>query len=217
MAVTNKIEYYMGIISYVEDDPLGLLKDSEGNKLDKTLQVIVCDIPGVIDNIRAFPKRNCTDDPKVGDKILLSCLDPIFHSYWLYEKLKEDDFVGFRTQGKLIDITPDNITIGIYNPNNKYPDCYHPTPDASITIDNNGNITIDTDAKVTINSTVFEINSENCNINSNKIKIEGDGTGILEVANKGTVIPNEAGGPFNCIRTCPYVGMPHQGNIIAGL
>lgn len=68
-------------------------------------------VKDVIDEALAFPFRNENDEPVVGDKILLYNLDTIFGSAFLYTKLKEDDFIGFRSNGKTISITDESIDI----------------------------------------------------------------------------------------------------------
>jgi len=48
--------------------------------------------------------------------VFLRELDPIYHSYYLYEKLKENDFIGIRARGKKIWMKEDFIQIGIIPP-----------------------------------------------------------------------------------------------------
>ena len=99
--------YYLGVVKNIIED--------EDNGITKEYGIIEADIPGVIQGIRAFPKRNELNEPKPGDAILLLCLDPILNSYWIYERIKENDFIGIRAAGKMIDITPDYISIGIFD------------------------------------------------------------------------------------------------------
>ena len=82
--------------------------------IDPVLYQIKVNIPGIIEDILAFPVRGEIDEPRVGDFVLLRSLDPVFNSYFLYQKLKENDYIGFRSNGKMVDITPDYITIGIF-------------------------------------------------------------------------------------------------------
>ena len=77
--------------------------------LDKLLYEIKVDIPGVKSGVTAYPMRGEIDEPRVGDFVFLRCLDPVFQSYYLYHKIKENDFIGFRIRGKMVDITPEYI------------------------------------------------------------------------------------------------------------
>lgn len=79
----------------------------------KDLYVVKVDIPGQNKNLYAFPKRSEVDEPRVGECVLLTEVDPIWHSYYIYEKIKENDFIGIRSRGKLVKFHEDEITIGI--------------------------------------------------------------------------------------------------------
>jgi hypothetical protein len=205
MAVSNNIEYFIGVVSYVENDPYGLL-----NEKSKEYQEVVCDIPGIIEGIKAYPKRTGNDDPQVGDRVLLSSLDPEFHSYWIYEKLMENGFVGIRSRGKMIDITEEEISIGIFNPNDKYPDAYRPVPDSYIKIKNDGNIEISSFNKIDVKGVNVKVEGENIELDGVNIDIKGNNVNL-----DGIVVPSEdMSGPFNCIPICPYTGQPHCGKTI---
>ena len=91
--------YYLGKITSVED---------------RLLYRIRVSIDNVVDDAMAFPLRGEVDEPKVGDLVLLYNIDPIFQSCYLYSKIKEDNFLGFRSNGKLISITPESITMTVY-------------------------------------------------------------------------------------------------------
>lgn len=80
----------------------------------KEHHLIKAKVPGVFDEIRAYPKAGELDEPCVGDQVLLLCLDPYWFSYFIYSKLKESDFIGFRSSGKMLDITPDAMTLSVY-------------------------------------------------------------------------------------------------------
>ena len=69
--------------------------------LDPDLYTIEVDIPGENERLSAFPFRGEVDEPRVGDVVFLRELDPIYHSYYLYEKLKENDFIGIRARKTL--------------------------------------------------------------------------------------------------------------------
>lgn len=98
-----QLEKYFGVISKV---------------IDKDLFTVEVDIPGKNEQLRAFPYRGEVDEPRVGDFVELEEVDPIYHSYYLYKKLKENDFIGIRARGKKIWINEDMIQIGIFPPDN---------------------------------------------------------------------------------------------------
>ena len=132
--------------------------------LDPELYTIEVDIPGEGERLRAFPFRGEIDEPRVGDVVFLREMDPNYHSYYLYEKLKENDFIGFRARGKKIWVNKDEfIQIGIFPPDSnnskdakEFPKTVkgewyddksgkNPTPDCTswIKIDKEGNIDIE--------------------------------------------------------------------------
>ena len=104
--------YYIGRVSKVED---------------RVFYKIRVSVEGIVDDAMAFPMKGEVDEPLIGDKVLLYNIDPEFGSVYLYSRIKEDDFIGFRSNGKIITlISPyetedgqrgeeDNITIGIYD------------------------------------------------------------------------------------------------------
>ena len=151
MATTSKVQFYLGTVIGTKDfgeDPLGLLdKDSQFHEC-------IIDIPGVVEGVKAFPKRGEIDEPKVGDLVFVTSLDPVYGSYYLYEKLKENDYVGFRAHGKMIDITHDAITIGLFDESTQYKD--EERPDCSqishIILNADGTVDIHTAGNVTINN-----------------------------------------------------------------
>ena len=100
----NKDQYFTGTITEI---------------VDPVLYQIKVDIPGMASSVMAFPMRGEIDEPVVGDFVLLRSLDPIFNSYFLYQKIKENDFIGFRSNGKYVDITPDYILLGIFDPSTR--------------------------------------------------------------------------------------------------
>lgn len=95
------MENYIGVIAKV---------------LDPDLFTVEVDIPGENERLRAFPFRGEVDEPRVGDVVFLKDLDPVYHSYYLYAKLKENDFIGMRARGKKVWIKEDFIQIGIIPP-----------------------------------------------------------------------------------------------------
>lgn len=82
--------------------------------LDADLYQVEVDIPELNKGLKAFPLRGEVDEPRVGDVVFLRELDPLYHSYYLYEKLKENNYIGIRARGKKIKITKEAIEIGIY-------------------------------------------------------------------------------------------------------
>jgi hypothetical protein len=204
--------YYLGVVKNIieEDD------------ITKEYGIIEADIPGVIQGIRAFPKRNELDEPKVGDAILLLCLDPILNSYWIYEKIKENDFIGIRAAGKMIDITPDSISIGIFDKDTEYKEDERPEMKTYVKIDSEGNMEIKTEGNTSIEikgdaeiktdgDTKIESNGETeikatggCTIDSPDVKIKG---GKLTVNGQAGANPN---GPFCALPNCLFTGASHS-------
>lgn len=134
--------------------------------LDQDLYHIEVDVPGEDIKLRSFPKRGEVDEPRVGDVVLITEFDPLYHSFSLYEKLKENDFIGIRARGKKVWMNEEFIQIGIYPldsnndaklgvkdktslvTNNEWYDDKsgkNPTPDCTswVKIDKSGNIEIE--------------------------------------------------------------------------
>jgi hypothetical protein len=127
--------------------------------VDPDLYKIEVDIPGYNKNLPAFPKRGEVDEPRIGDVVILKELDPNYKSYYLWEKLKENDFIGIRSRGKVVRLSKDEISIGIFDPsdNSWYDkkDGKDPTPKPTswYKIDSKGNIDINAEGKQTVNIT----------------------------------------------------------------
>lgn len=121
---------------------------------DPVLYEILVDIPGIVKGVKAFPVRGELDEPRVGDFVLLRCFDPVFQSYYLWQKIKENDFIGFRSNGKMVDITPDYVKVCIFDPTLEYNDLpdseYRPEPTDWIKLDKDGNLEISLRANRTI-------------------------------------------------------------------
>lgn len=144
MAIVSKPQYFLGTVVAIDKD------DNDKLKNDREFHEIIVDIPGVIQGVKAFPEMSELDEPKIGDQVLLLSLDPLYNSYFIYKKLKENDFIGFRASGKMIDITPDAITIGVFEEITDYGNDEHWDGDkisgkqiTSVIIDKDGNINID--------------------------------------------------------------------------
>jgi hypothetical protein len=205
------MEVYIGVITKI---------------LDPDLYQIEFDVPERGKGFKAYPLRGEVDEPRVGDIVFLRELDPDYHSYFLYERLKENKFIGIRARGKKIKITEDFIEIGIYEDNDSWNDRVplekqdmteeekirvlevekeggdpSPSSEAHIRLKKNGDIEIYTPTTLTING--------------GQIKIKG---GTLELP-RGTVVnPDANGGPFwagNINKTAPMQGTPMiSGNIL---
>jgi hypothetical protein len=147
MIVENKPSYYIGTVTYVESDPLGLLTK------DRLYHEAVVSVPGVFENVLAFPARTNLDEPKVGDLVVVCAWDPLYNSYCTYEKLKEDDFVGFRAHGKMVQINHDKIVVGVFDESTEYkdPDVPDVSPIAHLEMDKDGNITVHAAKNLTVN------------------------------------------------------------------
>ena len=214
----SSINYYTGTIVEV---------------VDPVLYQIKVDVPGINKELPAFPMRGEIDEPRVGDFVLLYCFDPIYNSYMLYHKIKENDFIGFRSNGKMIDVTPDYIQLSIFDPSVEYYDdknksSHRPEPTDWIKLDKDGNLDVSLRSNsvinITGNSTVkiggnskIEV-SGNCDIdasgnttlNSPKVTITG---GQVVMTGKSNTDLN---GPFNAIPMCPFSGAPHCGSTVLG-
>jgi len=234
MIVENKPNYYIGTITYVENDPLGLLTK------DKLYHEAVVAVPGVFENVLAFPARTNLDEPKVGDLVVVCSWDPAFNSYCTYEKLKEDDFVGFRAHGKMVQINHDKIIVGVFDESTEYEDSEAPDTStlAHLEMDSGGNITVHAAKDITVNGdsecTITIKGNTKITVNGNsEVKVDGDskfevgGNADIKVGGsskidcpdvtitggkltvKGEATPN-AQGPFTCIKNCIFSGATHS-------
>ena len=79
--------------------------------IDRVTYEIRVDIDGVVEDKPAFPMRGEIDEPKVGDEVILRNVDPLYGSMYIYSKLKEDEYIGYRSNGKEVTITPESITM----------------------------------------------------------------------------------------------------------
>jgi len=237
MIVENKPNYYIGTVTYVENDPLGLLKK------DKLYHEAVVSVPGVFENVLAFPGRNQLDEPKVGDLVVVCSWDPVYNSYCTYEKLKENDFVGFRSSGKMVQINHDKIVVGVFDEGTEYKD--DEIPDVSklahLEMDKEGNITVHAAKNITVNGdtnctiTIKGNNTVTINGNSN-IKVDGNlnakvgGNGDLNISGSTKLTSpdvtitggkinikgqanTDMSGPFCPIPKCIFSNAPHNGSM----
>jgi len=200
--------------------------------IDPVLYQIKVSIPGIVEDILAFPMRGEIDEPRVGDFVLLRSLDPVFNSYFLYQRLKENDHIGFRSNGKMVDITPDYITIGIFDPSIEYNDVsqggkYRPEVTDWIRIDKDGNL----DINLRANSTIKIGGDSSISVEGNcTMDITGDATvkspnitveGSTVTITGGTLIAKgssniDMSGPFCGLKNCAFSGVPHSGSTVSG-
>lgn len=176
--------YYTGVVIAVTPD------DDDRLENDKEWHEVLIDIPGVIQGVKAFPFRDELDEPKINDKVLVLDVDPLYHSYFLYRKLKEDGFIGFRSSGKMVSITPDDITIGVFGPNDndEYPDyAEDEVPDCDPGDDGSGNGCVyakftkagDIEIKAKGNCNINISGDSGCTVNikgNSEVNVDGDTT-----------------------------------------
>ena len=200
---TPKIDLYLGTIHEVKD---------------RLTYEVTVDIPGVAKEVRAYPySRGEMDEPVAGNLVYLLSVDPVYHSFYLYTKAKENDFIGIRSNGKVIDIKPDSLTIGVYDTSSTSKDDTRPNPSKSfLKMDESGNIEINAtgNEKVTISGNAEISISGDANIKvSGTTNIDGATLNI----NSGTInmnskVPSPGSGPLNCIPNCIFSGSPHGSN-----
>lgn len=163
----TEVNYYIGVITKVVND----------DEFSKEYHVIEASIPGIADDIRAFPKQGELDEPRVGDHVLLASFDPLFHSYFIYSKLKENDFIGVRASGKMVDITPEAISISVYKEEseNQHGKDRPKNFISEIKSDKDGNIEIEATKDITIKA-------NNITIDATKITMRGGyNSGLVNV------------------------------------
>lgn len=213
---TPKIDFYLGSVHEV---------------IDRVTYEITADIPGVAQEVKAYPwSRGEMDEPVAGNLIYLIALDPVYHSVYLYMKAKENDFIGIRSNGKMIDITPDYISMGVYETDTTSKDGERPDLSKSYCkMDSEGNIEImatgnekieikgDSEVKVSGNVKV-EVSgnadikvSGKTTIDSPEVNITG---GKLTTPNGGNAVANGMGG-FCGVKNCIFSGVPHISNEIS--
>ena len=168
--------YYLGMISKVED---------------RVLYKVRVTIDNVVDDAMAFPLRGEVDEPKVGDMVLLYNIDDLFQSCYLYSKIKEDKFIGFRSNGKLISITPESITMMVYDTSEDANEDKIDSFRSKIVMNSDGTVEIESKSSMTVKSP--------------DITIKGPGT--LRVNSTGVANPGTPG-PFVATTTTPPEGMP---------
>lgn len=159
--------------------------------IDRVTYEIRVDIDGVVEDKPAFPMRGEVDEPKVGDDVILRNVDPLYGSMYLYSKLKEDEYIGFRSNGKEVTITPESITMRVYKRGDKAEDDDYGSYVAKIVMKEDGTLLIESKSTLTVKSPDTVIK----------------GPGILTVENPVT-IPDPKGGPFCAFSVAPPPGTP---------
>ena len=212
---TPSIELYLGTVQEV---------------VNRETYEITADIPGVAQGVRAYPySRGEMDEPVSGNLVYLLSVDPVYHSFYLYTKAKENGFVGIRSNGKLINISKDEIRIGVYDTEKTSQDQEIPETDKSyIKMDSSGNINIMASgdesikisgkADVEVSGDVSVKISGNANIDvSGSVTLKSPDTTITggKLTTKGQA-NTDMTGPYNPIKTCPFTGAPHCGSIVTG-
>lgn len=204
MIETPKVELFIGRITKV---------------IDREEYQVEVEIPGYGKELPAVPlSRGDMDEPVAGNLVIIMSLDPYHHDVNFYTKIKENKFVGIRSNGKVLDMTKDYVTLGAEDNSKTHKDTYQQEehvekPDkAYIKFDNDGNIEIEAikDLNITIkggnttikSTTTVKVDSPDVTITGGKLTVNGN-------------VPPSAG-PFCCLPNCVITGAPHTGNIVMG-
>ena len=154
--------------------------------LDKDLYTIEVDVPGYGTNLPAFPRRGEVDEPMVGDVVILKQLDPVYKSYYLYSKLKENSFIGIRARGKKLQMNQNEVILGIFDPAAEYCDkqASDSTPPHTswIKVDSGGNIDIEMEGSGHMHIT----SDHNVEIGGN-LKVEVSGNSDIKVGGNASL------------------------------
>ncbi len=154
--------------------------------LDPDLYTVLVDIPGYNKKLPAFPKRGEVDEPRVGDVVFLKEVDPDYKSYYLYEKIKENSFIGIRTRGKQIKFSADFIRLGIHDVDAEYCDKKKedatPEPTSWIKVDSSGNLEIEMEGAGKVHITA----DDEVKIDGN-LKVEIGGNAEIKVSGNANI------------------------------
>lgn len=154
--------------------------------LDSDLYTVLVDIPGYNKKLPAFPKRGEVDEPRVGDVVFLKEVDPDYKSYYLYEKIKENSFIGIRTRGKQIKFSADFIRLGIHDVDAEYCDKKKedatPEPTSWIKVDSSGNLEIEMEGAGKVHITA----DDEVKIDGN-MKVEIGGNAEIKVSGNANI------------------------------
>lgn len=230
----NNTQFYLGEI-------IDVLRNDDGKNYSYSIKFTV---RGFIDEALAYPFRDTSDEPVIGEKVLVYNLDSIFGSAYLYAKLKEDDFIGIRSNGKMISVTDESIDIfchtGRDGQDGNHIVGLHLNDDGTMTLNNNKSYidinedglvlrTEGSDQEIIVDSSsnISIITKGNIDIKSEgNITIDSEGTTTIKseniVVSPGSTLTTSGNptvsptgtGPFCAIKVCPYSGMPHVGNVI---
>lgn len=161
--------------------------------VDKKKFIIKATISGLVEDIIAYPIEG-SDEPEVGEEVVLFGLETVFGFSYLYKKMRLFDFTRFKFGDSVIQLTENGIAIQTKN-------------GKDILIHSNGDIDVESDATINIKgkSNISVTSETSIKLKAPKIEMP-----------VGNVAPNPAGGPFNAIKVCPYTGAPHSGNIVLG-
>lgn len=193
MRIEHKIDVYMGVVTNVIKQPSTSLKES-GDSLEEDLMkekdamehVIIAAVPGVYEHLRACPEKNSLDEPKIGDKVIIYVWDTVYNSYNTYRKLKENDIVGFRAHGKMVDVHHDYIKIGVFDETTEYKEDERPdTPISHIIMDKDGNIDVHASQKINV------VGDSDCEVHiSGNVKVQIDGNSKVTINGDSNVSVN---------------------------
>lgn len=154
----------------------------------------------VIENAIAYPIQN-SDEPNIGDPIVLYQLETFYGYSYLWQKLRLKDFTRLKLGNSVINITEEGIDIQASSGNEVY---IESSGDMTVLCRSNTTMHVNETADVTV------VGDLNLNVGGN-IKVTGCKS--IEVPAGGTV--NATGsGPFNAIKVCPYTSAPHCGSKI---
>lgn len=208
----------------------------------KDLYVVKVDIPGSNKDLYAFPKRSELDEPRVGEAVILTEVDPVWHSYYLYEKIKENEFIGIRSRGKMVKFHEEELIIGIdsamdeswYDDNSGTDPTPPPTSWIKILKDGTIDISSEVDLKINVSGkTVLTVGGD-CEVSvSGNTKIESSGSCDIKASGSCTLdspdvkitgasctiagTPSPQGtGAFCAIPFCCFTGAPQSSPKSAG-
>lgn len=136
---------------------------------------IKANIPGVMENITCYPLRCGSDEPKIGDLIIIRDLDPDYHSYFVYEKLNENSFTGIRCKGKMIDFTDESVKLGIFDEGD-FSDGETPGCTSWIELDEDGKLDV-----VTEDDIYVECGGSSLNLIKEDLKTTVDQNATIEI------------------------------------
>lgn len=164
--------------------------DDDSRGTNRRLFVIRFDAKGVIEDATAYPV-GVSDQPEVGEEVLVFELETVFGYCYMYQKVKTEDNTRFRIGGNLIDIREDGIDMECRDGSS-----ISVSADGDIGISSNKGISIAVkgDADISVGG--------KCSVKATSLS-----------APNGTVAPTGSG-PFCAIPVCPYTGQPHVGNTL---